>query len=199
MSEALDTLISIFSLARDSLLDPASNPVGAIFALALVTLVLLIGVVALFFFLSLVEKGPSTEGARGDSDGVSKTEISRPKRMWSRYRHIVVVLIVILVPMGLLGYSSTDRFCASCHFTETAFRSLAEGPHASVSCRKCHESGGASGYVAANSRGLSNIRTQLSGSRSGLVPSAVSDAGCLGRDCDLSRWSRGGILYNTGC
>lgn len=180
----IDTLQRVWGLMRSSIADPASNPVAAVMALAILATVLLLLVVLLAIALSRRSHGAEEgdelselEALQQDSEGRSVLV----QRIWRRrVAGVLIALAVVTLLVLGLGYTSTDSFCARCHSTERAFEAREEGAHAGVSCSACHEAGSLSGYVDAKSRGLENLYSEWAQRvGEGPFPSVVSDAACL--------------------
>jgi len=79
--------------------------------------------------------------------------------------------------------TSQPAFCSSCHIMEPYYASWKLGPHADVSCVKCHIEPGATGLVAAKLNGLGQVVDDVL-HRTSFKPSAsVSLLSCTRSGC----------------
>jgi len=178
VSAILESAQQIWRTLQSSLADPASNPLAAILGLAILVLVFLIVVVVAYVVLLRPERTPRQKGETGAPALPEKRQKTRKRdALWS----FVLIGMVLAGLTAGIAYTSSDSFCARCHYTERAFESRAASAHADVSCRSCHEAGGVTTYLDVKARGLVNLRAQLTGSYSE-EPTAttVADAACLG-------------------
>lgn len=184
MSALLNTLSGTWDALRASLVNPASNPLVAVIGLAMVILVLLI--MTILLYLVILDSGTGS-GAWSRATDEARSVENRQRRKHGAAWWLALVVAVVAVFVAGLGYSSSDRFCARCHYTERAVESRAEGSHPNVACRSCHEAGGVAAYLDAKSRGASNLARQVGGSTSdGPVVSTVMDAACLNCHEDIA-------------
>ncbi|MDO8847563.1 MAG: NapC/NirT family cytochrome c [Coriobacteriia bacterium] len=177
MSALLERVQQTWETLQTSLADPASNPLAAILGLAIIVLIFLILVIAAYVIvLGPERKAAAATDVTADSAAAKRQKTRKRDVLWS----FVLVGVVFAGLIAGIAYTSTDSFCARCHYTERAFESRAEAAHAGVSCRSCHEAGGVTTYLDAKARGLVNLSTQLTGSYSE-EPTAttVADAACL--------------------
>ena len=71
---------------------------------------------------------------------------------------------------GLVGYTSTARFCASCHIMETRYVSWQNSDHAAyTNCLSCHSEPGLTGEIKAHLAGARYVYAYLSGRQSGPI------------------------------
>ncbi len=71
---------------------------------------------------------------------------------------------------GLIGYTSTARFCASCHIMETRYVSWQYSDHAAyTNCLSCHSEPGLTGEIKAHLAGARYVYAFLSGRQSGPI------------------------------
>lgn len=193
MSELIQGIQDAWDLFVSSISDPASNPVAALLGLAVVTLVLLIVLIALYLAVthpSRKDRARAFEAAVPARQPPLVGDAAPGRR---KHRLITGVLVIALAAAGLVvasAYTSTDRFCAECHYTERAFESRSETAHKGVSCSDCHEGGSASDYLHSKARGVKNSGVQFLGlANEGPVFAAVSDAACLSCHDDLGSGS----------
>ncbi|MBN2821877.1 MAG: hypothetical protein JXR33_01605 [Coriobacteriia bacterium] len=147
-----------------ALLDPASDPMAAVFSLAILVLVLLVVVLAVMLVVSYREAAGRSAGVLEDEAARTRPTKHRASRpAWLRWAGLVALLVVV----ALLGYgwtySTSDAACAGCHFTEQAVESHAEGSHADVPCRRCHVGPGAARSILARIEGAGNAMAYLTG------------------------------------
>lgn len=167
-------MIAVLRQGLQGLADPSSNPVAAVFMLALVVLSLLLIVLLVVFTLTLF--------------GGGKQEPVEPARKpqgpaEARRRLTIQAAVAMALLIGIAyawSYSASDAMCARCHFTERAVESHAAGSHAGASCASCHVAPGVDGQILARVRGLENAVKVISGDVAvGPVSANVSNRSCL--------------------
>ena len=76
----------------------------------------------------------------------------------------IIAAIFIGVFAAFITYSSTPRFCGSCHIMETRYVSLRNSDHADeASCIDCHSEPGLMGEIEAHLAGSRYVYTYLTG------------------------------------
>lgn len=76
----------------------------------------------------------------------------------------------VVLLAGLVGYTSTARFCASCHIMETRYISWQNSDHAAyTNCLSCHSEPGLTGELKAHLAGARYVYAYLSGRQSGPI------------------------------
>ena len=71
---------------------------------------------------------------------------------------IGIVVLLIVVNVGALKYTSTPGFCGSCHYMEESVESWEESEHyAATTCLDCHADPGTIGYLMAKMNGLKEL------------------------------------------
>ena len=172
MTALLDTVREALRIGRDALVDPGSDPIAALIALAAVVLALLVAILVFYLILLTFE-----------SKGRPRAEqVAAPKRSRSGPRR-VVALVVTVVAIGAAAYgwhySASDDMCARCHFNAAAIESRNEGVHGEVTCRECHIGPGVDAAILQRLRGVENVVTQLVGDPSKAVRADVPNGACL--------------------
>ena len=71
---------------------------------------------------------------------------------------IGIVVLLIVVNVGALKYTSTPGFCGSCHYMEESVDSWEVSEHYAVTtCLDCHSDPGMIGYLMAKMNGLKEL------------------------------------------
>lgn len=89
-------------------------------------------------------------------------------------------LAAIVITIGLLAWSSTPQFCASCHLMETRYVSWRNSDHAmTTNCLSCHAEPGWRGEMKAHIAGARYLYAYVSGRISGpILMAEVPNANC---------------------
>lgn len=92
----------------------------------------------------------------------------------------MVALAGVAILTGLLAWSSTPRFCASCHLMETRYISWRNSDHAmTTSCLSCHAEPGWRGEMKAHMAGARYLYAYVTGRISGpILMAEVPNANC---------------------
>ncbi|PKQ29274.1 MAG: hypothetical protein CVT60_06185 [Actinobacteria bacterium HGW-Actinobacteria-10] len=174
MNRILDIIVS-FRRGLESLADPASNPIAAVFMLAVIVLFLLILVMLTFLALTLFT------GAR--EEPIRRSPADKDPRHVRRRVTAQAVSAVMLLVAALYGwnYSASNEMCVRCHYVERAIESHESGSHAQVRCKACHVGPGVDGSVLARVRGLENLVKVISGrgDPAGYASANVTNRSCL--------------------
>jgi len=103
----------------------------------------------------------------------------------------IVVVILIGVFAAFIAYSSTPRFCGSCHIMETRYVSLRNSDHADeASCIECHSEPGLIGEIEAHLVGSRYVYTYLTGELSApILLAEVPNENCF-KCHELTRLSK---------
>lgn len=77
-------------------------------------------------------------------------------------KKILIITLLAIMLLGILAvvgmhYTSQPNFCASCHQIEPSVVSWSVGPHKDVTCLKCHADPGTVGYVKRKIGGLKEV------------------------------------------
>jgi len=90
------------------------------------------------------------------------------------------ILLAGIILAGLLAWSSTPRFCASCHLMETRYVSWRNSDHAAeTTCLSCHAEPGTRGELKAHIAGARYLYAYISGRISGpILMAEVPNANC---------------------
>lgn len=93
----------------------------------------------------------------------------------------LVLLVTVIFSAGLIGYSSTPRFCASCHLMETRYISWQHSDHAQVTdCLSCHSEPGPLGELKAHLAGIRYLYAFVTGRQRGpILLAEVPNGNCL--------------------
>lgn len=89
------------------------------------------------------EQAEPADGAVGDGD-VSEDTPHRRRRWLVALLGVAAVFAVLVLGTKVVA---SDRFCSTCHATQTAALSSARSVHADVPCIVCHEGGGAAAVL----------------------------------------------------
>ena len=92
------------------------------------------------------EWDPAPDEVTAASDGADAARGASGRRRVLRYVLLGVPAVLLVLILGTHVVSS-DRFCSTCHATESAAMSAARSVHADVPCIVCHEGGGATAAV----------------------------------------------------
>ena len=143
-------------LVTEVLGNPASNPLVALLVVLGIALVLVIVALLVWLMVVLVREIKHPREKSSQSAAVERRSARAVPVIWT-------LLVVALLAVVIVGwqYGTSDRTCARCHVTNSAFKSNAQDAHAEVSCRDCHIAPGPTGALAAGVTGVRNIKTQL--------------------------------------
>ncbi len=169
----LTTITDALKAGFAALQAPADNPVAALFAIASMVLVLLIGVLVVYLALISVE---SRREPSGPAPSAPRSPSADARR---RILRLVLGLVALAALTYVWDYSTSDAACARCHFTKRAIDSHADGTHSDTACSTCHVGPGLSAAVQVRLRGLDNAVTQLSGEPEDMAPTRVPNGACL--------------------
>lgn len=173
MSRFADILATL-GAGFSSLADPASNPVAAVFALAILVLGLLLFI--LLVFLALASFGGAPEPARRPAP--AEDARARRRRVTAQ---IVLIGVLAVAATVAWSYGVSDPVCARCHFTQGAVESHAESSHGAIACTSCHVAPGLANGALARARGVRNAFVSVAGQApAGPVDAYVANAACVG-------------------
>jgi nitrate/TMAO reductase-like tetraheme cytochrome c subunit len=97
---------------------------------------------------------------------------------------LALVLVVIGIgggaAWGVLSYTGSPVFCASCHVMQTRYVSWQRSPHwGKATCIQCHSEPGPWGEIKAHLNGTRYLYVMLTGERSSpILKAAVASATC---------------------
>lgn len=75
---------------------------------------------------------------------------------------IAIVILLIVVNVAALQFTSTPSFCGSCHYMAESRESWEESEHYSAAkCLDCHADPGMIGYLMAKANGLKELYVHL--------------------------------------
>jgi len=104
-----------------------------------------------------------------------------PRAFW-----LVLLLLLVVVGIGAAGawgvmrYTGSPGFCASCHVMETRYVSWQRSPHREkATCIQCHSEPGPWGELRAHLNGTRYLYVMLTGEKSGpILRAAVASETC---------------------
>ncbi len=155
-----ERLAIIVQTATTALRDPAHNPIVMLVILGVVAVLLLIILLVVALVVRLVQ----------DWRNPPPPPVARMKTVAAERNPLIEVFTWLIVILALVGgvnvgwrYGISDRTCARCHITESAFASRATDVHAKVACSSCHVAPGARGSFLGAVTAVKNLRSQLAG------------------------------------
>jgi hypothetical protein len=167
-----------------ALVDPAANPLAALFSLAVIVLALLI--LLLVAYLVVVSVGDRRAPRDAASPVMTQRELSPRQRSRRLFLRVGTGLVLLAAAAYGWTYSSGDVACGRCHYTQRAIDSHEGGAHAEVSCRACHVGPGASAAVFARISGAENLLSQMTGRPDDGIRSAeVANGACIECHADV--------------
>jgi nitrate/TMAO reductase-like tetraheme cytochrome c subunit len=107
--------------------------------------------------------------------------VTAPRIFWLTLGLIFVVIgIVVFAAWGVMTYTGSPAFCASCHVMETRYVSWQRSPHwGKATCIQCHSEPGAWGEFKAHLNGTRYLYVMLTGEKSApILRAAVESATC---------------------
>ncbi|MCI0484535.1 MAG: NapC/NirT family cytochrome c [candidate division NC10 bacterium] len=93
---------------------------------------------------------------------------------------LVVIGIGAFAAWGVVSYTASPSFCASCHLMQTRYVSWQRSPHwGKATCIQCHSEPGIWGELKAHLNGTRYLYVMLTGEKSGpILRAAVESATC---------------------
>src|SRR3989304_3891131 len=106
------------------------------------------------------------------------------------------LVILGLLSIGTLEYTSKPSFCGSCHIMRPYVDSWATSTHNRVNCTDCHYTPGVRNYFQSKMIGLSMTVQYFTGTEGPTPWADVQDASCLREACHEARLLSGKASYN---
>jgi len=104
------------------------------------------------------------------------------------------ILAVLGSGFGFLEYSTSPRFCNSCHIMKPFVKAWKESTHSEIGCVECHYP--PDEYWRTKFQAVSQVAAWLTGTYSTKPYAEIDDANCL--SCHTTRLLEGGVVFERG-
>ncbi|MCO1600740.1 cytochrome c3 family protein [Desulfosporosinus nitroreducens] len=111
-------------------------------------------------------------------DAYKEQKLSRKTKKVVIISTLAVVLLGILALIGM-HYTSQPNFCASCHQISPSVTSWAQGKHKDVTCLKCHADPGTIGYVKRKVGGLKEVYLHVTNQVPNKIEARLNTEACI--------------------
>lgn len=92
------------------------------------------------------------------------------------------VLLITLVLVGAVEYTSRSGFCRTCHEMEPIYASWQSSAHKNVECIKCHSDPGVVGLIKTKTKALKEVYSHITGNYKTPI-TITSDTGAFTARC----------------
>jgi nitrate/TMAO reductase-like tetraheme cytochrome c subunit len=118
----------------------------------------------------------------------------------TRFFKFIGVLIgfFILLLIGLFEYSTSPRFCKSCHIMKPYYDAWKSSKHNSVPCVKCHYPPGTRNELWIKFQATAQVVKYVTRTYSSKPYAEIEDASCLRKGCHSTRLLEGKVKFKRG-
>ena len=111
----------------------------------------------------------------------------------------ITFMVMLLLIIGSVGYTSRSEFCASCHYMIPFYEGWQQSAHSDVDCTVCHFEPGLAGTMRGKIEGLLQVAKYVTNAYKRTKPWAeISDKSCLRSGSHIEGVLEGSIQFRKG-